>query len=230
MALSREQFDERYRDYRMTLRDEFGNFVDAAAASRQVIDCAFDGWTSELNLAPGFFNTARHALRTFVILWADKLFDPAGERGVFNFLKFIENNRRWFTEDELKRRRLSFATQPSVSYRAVTYEMLEEHRECIRSFTPLANIRKWRDGYHAHFDKEYFSLDDRGRLEEEVRVTRTDLDALTHLMVELINAYSLAFDGTSYIFRPGNGIDLRPLLSTARQGMGEVSHGQLGPR
>lgn len=229
MALSREQFDERFRDYRMTLRDEFGSFVDAAAASRQIIDCAFEGWTPELNLAPGFFNTARDALRTFVILWADKLFDPAGERGVFNFLKFIENNRRWFTEEELKRRRLPFAAQPSVSYRAVTYEMVEKHRQCIQCFAPLASIRKWRDGYHAHFDKAYFSLDDRDRLEEEARVTRIDLDALTHLMVEIINAYSLGFDGTSYIFRPGNGIDLRPLLSTARQGMGKVSHTKSGP-
>ena len=230
MALSGENFDERFRDYRMALRDEFGSFVDAAAASRQVIDCAFEGWTAELNLAPGFFNTAREALRTFVIIWADKLFDPAGERGVFNFLKFVENNRRWLTEDEFKRRRSAWSAAPSVSYRAVTYELIEEHRTSIRSFAPLANIRKWRDGYHAHFDKEYFSLDDRSRLEEEARLTRNDLDALKHLMVEIINAHSLAFDGTSYIFQPGNGIDLRPLLATARQGIAGIPNAQSRPR
>jgi len=48
---------------------------------------------------------ATEALLAVIILWVDKLFSERGERGIFNFLSFIENNMKIFGIEELRRRK-----------------------------------------------------------------------------------------------------------------------------
>jgi hypothetical protein len=44
----------------------------------------------ELNIAPSFFQTVTYALFSVIELWIDKLFAEDSQRGLHNFLKFIE--------------------------------------------------------------------------------------------------------------------------------------------
>src|SRR5688572_18259311 len=104
MKLTRDEFDAHFREYREHLQREVGCFRDAASVLRQ-INSRRDDYLSELNLAPAFFTTVEDSLFTTIILWADKLFDEKGERGLFNFLLLIENNRDWMTVKELQRRK-----------------------------------------------------------------------------------------------------------------------------
>ena len=104
MRLHRDEFEDHFKNYRMHLRAEIHRFCDSASVIRQISERTNDH-LQEINLAPAFFRTVEDSLFTTIVLWADKLFDEKGERGLFNFLKFIEYNREWLTTAELKRRR-----------------------------------------------------------------------------------------------------------------------------
>src|SRR4051812_21415232 len=104
MKLQREQFEERFRKYRDSLSHEIHRFVDAASVFRQISERTADH-LDQLNLAPAFFHTVEDALFTTIVLWADKLFDEKGERGLFDFLTFVEYNRNWLSVSELQRRK-----------------------------------------------------------------------------------------------------------------------------
>jgi hypothetical protein len=58
-----------------------------------------------MNLAPAFFTITEDAVFSAIVLWVDKLFDEQSERGLVNFLKFVEHNRKLFNRKELQRRR-----------------------------------------------------------------------------------------------------------------------------
>src|ERR1700733_11806039 len=104
MKLNRDEFEMQFARYREVLTNEIFRFHDSASVLRQIQERTQDH-LNELNIAPGFFRTAENALFTTVVLWADKLFDEKGQRGLFNFLSFVEYNREWLSVDELQRRR-----------------------------------------------------------------------------------------------------------------------------
>src|SRR5688572_24126881 len=104
MRLQREAFEEHFRQYREALHLEIHRFCDSASVYRQISERTQDH-LRELNRAPAFFRTIEDSLFTTIVLWADKLFDEKGERGLFNFLSLVEYNRGWMTDSELQRRK-----------------------------------------------------------------------------------------------------------------------------
>ncbi|MDD4906335.1 MAG: hypothetical protein PHD39_09290 [Methylobacter tundripaludum] len=102
--MQRSEFDQYFNDYRKYLREEVHRFHDHITVYRQVQELKYDQLET-MNLAPAFFRVTEDALFTSIVLWADKLFDEKGERGFFNFLTLIENNRKWLSVSELQRRR-----------------------------------------------------------------------------------------------------------------------------
>lgn len=102
-------------------------------------------------------------------MWADKLFDERGERGLFGFLTFIERNRKWLSIGELQRRRCYPDDHWMLQGRIpITYESIEADRAKIRSLNVLSSLRLRRDKFHGHFDKDYFF--DRKRLHDEAQI------------------------------------------------------------
>ncbi|WNV06125.1 hypothetical protein RP726_06835 [Candidatus Methylospira mobilis] len=98
------EFDSQFDDYRKYLREEVLRFCGYVAVYRQIQERKNDRLEA-MNLAPAFFRTVESALYTSIIIWANTLFDTKGERGFFDFLTFIENNLKWLSVTELKRRK-----------------------------------------------------------------------------------------------------------------------------
>lgn len=216
MKLQRDEFDKVFAQYREHLRTEIHCFCDCASVYRQISERTKDH-LEELNLAPAFFRTVEGALFTTIVLWADKLFDEHGERGLFNFLTFVEYNRAWLSSKELQRRR----SYPDghwmlVNRVPITADSIEQDRAKIRSLSVLKSIRLRRDKFHGHFDKDYFF--DRKRLQNEAPLRWQDLDEAAEVMGTIINDYSVDFDGNMFSWKTMNVADLGALLRAAAKG------------
>lgn len=219
MQMSRDEFEDHFRNYRTHLRREIQRFCDCASVYRQISERTKDH-LRELNLAPAFFSAVEDALFTTIILWADKLFDEEGQRGLFNFLTFVEYNREWLAISELQRRCNYSNEHWMIKGRApVTLQSIEAHREEIRSLTALKSIRIRRNKFHGHFDKDYFF--DRERLQEEAPMLWTDLDAAARVMGGTLNDYSADFDGERFAWNTLNIDDLSRLLRAAARDRGD---------
>ena len=159
MKLTRDEFEASFREYREALRMEMGRYCDTASVLQQIDQRTHD-YLDEVNLAPAFFHTVQNALLTTVILWADKMFDENGERGLFNFLSLIEYNREWMTIQELQRRGNfpdgHWMLRPEHRGQPITAQSIDEDRQRIRGLAALKSINLRRDKFHAHFDKDYF--------------------------------------------------------------------------
>lgn len=213
MQMQRDEFEDHFRKYRKHLSMEIHRFWDSTSVYRQITERTKDH-LPELNLAPAFFHTVQDSLFTTVILWADKLFDEKGERGLFNFLTFIEYNRKWMAIDELKRRRSYPDGHWMLQGRVpITAESIEADRERIRSLVALKSIRIRRDKFHGHFDKDYFF--DRACLKDEAPIRWMDLDEAGNVMGGMLNDYSVDFDGEMFSWKTIGIDDLGTLLRAA---------------
>jgi hypothetical protein len=212
MKLQCDEFEQHFKMYRETLRLEIHRFRDSASVLRQISERTVDH-LPEINLAPGFFQVVERSLFTTIVLWADKLFDERGERGIFNFLRVVEYNRDWLTTAELKRRRQYPDGHWMLKNRIpITAESIEKDRLQIRSLAALRSIRILRDKFHGHFDKDYFF--DRPRLQSEAAITWVDLEKTGEVIGGMLNDYSVDFDGQFFSWDAPE--DLRYLLKAAR--------------
>lgn len=163
----------------------------------------------EINIAPAFFQVTTDALLSAIILWVDKLFDERGDRGIFNFLMFIENNRNLLSIEQLKRRKNYPEGHWMLNRDPITLEMINGHRRDIQNLACLQTFTTLRDKFYGHFDKEYFF--DRERLMNEAP-TWGDLEKVTVVISDVINHYSAAYDGQLFKLEPENINDLDYLL------------------
>jgi hypothetical protein len=216
MKLERGEFERKFVDYRRFLANEIHRFRDSVSVYRQINERTADH-LSELNLAPAFFHITEDALFTTIVLWGDKLLDEKGERGLFNFLTFVEYNRDWLVIGELQRRRSYPDDHWMLQGRIpITAESIEEDREKIRALSALKSLKLRRDKFHGHFDKDYFF--DRAKFNAEAPMTWRDLDEAGDLMGRVLNDYSVDFDGEMQSWKTMNIDDLRTLLEAAKRG------------
>ena len=163
-----------------------------------------------MNLAPTFFQTVTDGLFSAIVLWVDKLFDEHADRGLHNFLTFVEYHRDMLSIEALKSRRSYPDGHWMLDREKIDFKTVDEDRQRLRSFPALQSIRTRRDKFHAHFDKEYFF--DRKRLGDEAPLRWSDLEeALSHVK-DILNRYSAAYDGNLYELEPLNASDLDDLL------------------
>ena len=165
---------------------------------------------AELNIAPGFFLTIEDALFSAIMLWLDKLLAEEANRGLYNFLKFVEHHRPLFSTDAFKRRRSLPDGDWRLDRAPVDYAMVVADREAITNFEPLKSFRLRRDKFHAHFDKRYFF--DRSRIAVDAPLKWSDLDQAMELLKDILNRYSSAYDGEVFHIEPLNANDLNYLL------------------
>jgi AbiU2 len=214
--MKRDEFENQFTDYRKYLREEIHRFRDCVAVYRQIQERKTD-MLEVINQAPAFFGVVEGALFTNIVLWGDKLFDEKGERGLFNFLTFVENNRKWLTQNELQRRKGYPDDHWMLDDRVpITIESIEQDRQKMHSLEALKSFRIRRDKFHAHFDKEYFF--DRQKLHAEAPIRWDDLEEAASVMIAIINDYSTDFDGVSFAWDTLNIDDLDVLLRNAQRG------------
>lgn len=214
--MRREEFEQHFSDYRKYLRAEIHRFRECVAVYRQTQERKTDK-LDVLNQAPAFFGVVEGTLFTSIVLWGDKLFDEKGQRGLFNFLTFVENNRKWLAKSELQRRKGYADDHWMLEDRLpITFESIEQDRLKIRSLEALKSLRIRRDKFHGHFDKDYFF--DRERLQSEAPLKWGDLEEAGNVMGSVLNDYSVDFDGTFFDWDTLNIHDLNVLLRNAKRG------------
>jgi AbiU2 len=160
---------------------------------------------------PRVFHAVNDALFSAIVLWTDKLFAEDSQRGLYNFLKFVEHHRPIFSRDAFQHRR----NLPDGDWRLeraqdVEYETVQADRDAISGFEPLKSIRLRRDKFHAHFDK-HFCLD-RKKIADEAPLKWSDLENAIELLKDNLNRYSAAYDGAVFHIDQLNINDLNYLL------------------
>jgi hypothetical protein len=88
MAIS--DAEKRFEKYRDNLRREVGLLADYVDLFRRLLKRR-RSYCFEINSAPTFFSLVTKSVFSTIILWADKLLDEKGQRGIFDFLKFIRS-------------------------------------------------------------------------------------------------------------------------------------------
>lgn len=200
-------FDDRFVEYREYLESEISRLACYVEVFKQLKRARTDH-LDELNFAPAFFGTVEDALFTAIVIWVHKLYDEKGQRGLHDFLKFVELHRKDLSARELKRR--GTGGLPPIESRIV------EHRERIEGLAGfLASIDTRRDKFHAHFDKSHFFR--RERFATEAPIRWDELDEATKLAWDILNTYSGAFDGTTVWGAPMNIGDLDIVLEALRE-------------
>jgi hypothetical protein len=216
--MSTTETDEQFERYRNYLRNEIGRLADYVALYRRIDERKTD-YLAEINYAPAFFSVVTDALFSAIIIWTDKLFDENGQRGIFDFLKFVENNVCMFSIEQLKSRR-NYPDNHWVLDRKrvegkITIEKVKKDREMLKALGCLKSFRIRRDKFHAHFDREFFF--DRKRLTDDAPITWADLEEVVKVLSEVVNKYSSAYDAHHFEMTASNISDLDDVLNGLRE-------------
>ena len=147
----------------------------------------------ELNIAPCFFGTVIDSLFTVIILWVNNLVDPEAERGFYNFLSFIENNRGIFAISRLQERNDYPDAHWMLNREPIIYESIESDRKKLNNIKALPSFKIRRDKFHAHFDKDYAFQ--RKQISSDAPIKFSDLDEVVEVLKGILNTYSAAYNG-----------------------------------
>jgi hypothetical protein len=203
-----QQIEKKFEEYRNYLVREATKLAGFIALFWKLHERQADR-REEMNIAPAFFGFVTDALLISMVVWVDKLFDERGERGIFDFLQFVEQNMNILTTEQLRRRKSYPDGHPMLAREAITAEVINQDRASIRDLDCLHNFRILRDKFYSHFDKEYFF--DREHLRDQAP-TWGDLTKIIGVVSDVIDRYSTAYDGQHFLLMPMNIEDLDRLL------------------
>lgn len=207
--------EAKFEEYRKYLYQEVARLTRYIRVYRLLQERYADRF-NEINMAPAFFETVKDALFSVIVVWVHKLFDENSERGLFNFLTFCEYHRSIFETQEFQRRLLQ--QRPNyidkdwmLDTESITFEIIQKDKGRIAGLGSLQKFKHRRDKFHAHFDKDYFF--NREKLSKGAPLKWSDLEELVTVMKEIINRYSIAYDGAAWSLEPINVTDLDNLLN-----------------
>lgn len=208
--MTKEEAEKYFVEYREQLHSEARRLASYISLYKRLYERKSDR-LDEMNTAPAFFQITVDALFTAIVLWTDKLFGERSERGFAHFLTFIEHHLSVFHVSELKRRRNYPDGHWMLNRSPIALKTIQDDRKEIRDVESLTSFKLRRDKFNAHFDKDYFF--DRHKLANEAPIKWADLDKLLKLMSDILNRYSVAYDGCSYSITPINVNDVDHLLN-----------------
>ena len=216
MAIS--DTEKRLEKNRDNLRREVGLLADYVDLFRR-LHKRKRNYCFEINSAPAFFSLVSKSVFSTTILWANKLLDEKGQRGIFDFLKFIEANTGVFSIEKLKRRR-NFPDNHWLLERRrkegeITARQVARHQGRLSKLRCLKSLRARRDKYHAHFDKKYFF--DLNRLDLDAPIASRNFGNAVKALWTVVNKYSVAYDGKAYEPTSANINDLDHILYALRE-------------
>jgi AbiU2 len=215
IRLEQKSEEKAFEEYREHLKNEGAKLARFIRVYRLLAERHADS-LDELNIAPCFFQTVEEALLSAIVSWIHKLFAEDSERGLHNFLGFVEQHQAIFSIDAVKRRRgISDGDWRIARTRPVDNKTVESDRIAITGLEPLKSVKLRRDKFHSHFDKRYFF--DRKRIAQDAPLTWSDLDNLVGLFKNILNRYSAAYDGQVFRLEPLDINDLNFLLERLRQ-------------
>ena len=204
--MNRTEAETHFEKYRESLLRELMRLAAFCRVYQRLFERKADR-LREIDIARGFFQTTADALLWGIITWIVKLFDEQEKRGILNFLTFAEYNRELFDVKECQRRG---KFPEGHNRKAITLETIQRDRKRVAKFKSIASFKLWRNKFQAHFDKEYFF--DITKLQKRAPLDWPDLEHAVQLGQEILNRYSMAFDGAKYAVEPRNAADVDRLL------------------
>ena len=206
--------EKTFEEYREHLKAEIVRLISYMKLYRRLHERKEDRLDA-MNIAPSFFQVTMDSLFTAIILWVDNLLSRKSERGFWNFLAFIENNRKIFDILELQKRREFPDGHWMLERDPITFNTIQEDRCKIKNLKSLDSINWRRDKFHAHFDKEYFF--DRKKISQDAPLKWNDMDDIFELMKSILNKYSSSYDGNTYHLVPFNVHDVDRVLDVLHE-------------
>ncbi|MBN8569346.1 MAG: hypothetical protein J0M18_06920 [Ignavibacteria bacterium] len=156
---------------------------------------------SELNFAPTFFGLVLESLFSDTIVTLCKIYKNGknDEYNIHTFLELIEKNVILFSWEK-RFSRSTFKEQDIEYYKKlhnrVDLDIISKHREQIKQkHKSVESLFFWRDKHFAHNDKKYFLSSD--LIAKDSPITYGEIKELIELVQDIMNYYSVAFNGCS---------------------------------
>lgn len=216
-------------------REIFETYVIRLLDELTFIDSCFELWfhisnkqvdrVKELNIAPAFFTVVKKSLLNSAIISLAKLYEnydgkKRSGRNLMKFLNYVEMNQDIFPKDKDTRRK------NRCNY-LINSDLVNKHRQLIKdSKSKIDNLFYWRDKYYAHFDKKYFEKPE--TLGKDAELTIGHIRDLIKLATEILNDYSVAYNGTFHSIRATNLYDVDNVLEILHDYNRRKKQGQLG--
>jgi len=206
-----QEFEESFKRWRDSLIELNMDMIQYVHTYKKMHDL-LGTYLDQMNLASSFFQLAFRTFRTASILWISKLFHPREQSSLFAFLDFVQANLRYLTVEHKMFRTNSPATAPWIrGCSDVSAESVTFHRKRLAEVEGVVTaIATLRDKFHAHLDRAI--LRDRKSFVEENRFSWDEILSLTGICHDIVQFYSIAFDGESRFPVPLNFDDLENML------------------
>lgn len=203
--------EKKFEEYRNSLWQELRRLTSYVRIYIRINQRSGDR-LDEINIAPHFFFHIQDALLNSIILWVDKLFDNKSERSLENFLKFVENHRNLFAYEE-RNRRQEYSSDRNWTVEDITFEVIKSDSQKLRDIKSLPSFKFVRDKFTAHFDKQYFF--NKAQIPHKAQISwPDDFDECIALGREILNRYSIAYDGQDFEINDSEAHDIDNLLDS----------------
>lgn len=168
----------------------------------------------ELNWAPGFFGLSMESIYFRTLITLLKFYDKKADYNLYKFLNYVKANMNIFNwKARLKRDNLDEDEEKYYKFKhpKLTKETIENYKTMIEeNETIINNLFIWRNKYYAHNTKEYF-LNPK-KIEEDAPVEYIEIKKLIDLAHDILNTYSVAYNGVAKAIMPIDGFDLDIIL------------------
>lgn len=203
----------------MNLKDVLEKYLQILFQDLSRIDSLFelsihiDNYRSnrleELNIAPSFFSLVLDSFFYTTVVSLARMYDSyrflnRSDKNLIRFINFVEQNIKLFPSDKhiLKKFNIIYP---------VTLNSINEHRKSIQEVAPILDkLFTWRDKYFAHYDNNFFLNDN--LLENKYGLTVGEIRKLIKLAAELLNYYSIGYNGVANAIRVHNLYDIDSII------------------
>ncbi len=164
---------------------------------------SIESYSDEMNVAHTFFTLSMRGHLLETLLRLNKLFEK-GEDSTNNiayFLDFAEKNMDIFAApaaDSRKRNEEEMIIEKQVEEvkpSQITQDVIKEHRRKVKEL-PIKDLKKWEDATSLYVDRKVAKKNI--SVFDECPVDIEEIDHTIDTLHELLNVYSVAYDGQSW--------------------------------
>ena len=206
-----KEFEKTFKDYREIHTEQcmlMSQFIYTYIEMHKLLNIYLD----QINLAPSYFQLTFRSIRTSLILWVSKAFTKREGYSLFNYLEFIRQNVRYFTKEYNMYRTDSPENAPWYrKFQTPDETKIQQQLTELESVLPIVDrIVSLRDKYHAHLDRTM--ANNKEAFLKANHFTFDEIKRFPILYSDIINYYSIAFDGENRLTMPINWNDLENIL------------------
>ena len=164
---------------------------------------SIESYSDEMNVAHTFFTLSMRGHLLETLLRLNKLFEKGEDRtaNTSYFLDFAEKNMDIFAApaaDSRKRNEEEMILEKQmeeVKPSQITQDVIKEHRRKVKEL-PVKDLKKWEDAISLYVDRKVAKKNI--SVFDECPVDIEEIDRTIDTLHEILNVYSVAYDGQSW--------------------------------